>query len=81
MTANADAIECWNTQAGEAWVRVQDTMDRAFEPLGAEAQAALELRGGERVLDVGCGCGSTTLALARAVGERGSVTLCGVPHK
>src|SRR5207248_3163461 len=40
---------------------------------GEQAIAAAQLRPGERVIDVGCGCGATSRALARAVGELGQV--------
>ncbi len=73
MSANTHSIEYWNRDAGPAWVRGQEIMDRFLEPFGARVLAALDLRGGERVLDVGCGCGASTLALARAVGEGGRV--------
>jgi SAM-dependent methyltransferase len=44
-----------------------------LEPLGREALARAAVAEGERVVDVGCGCGATTLDLARAVGSRGAV--------
>jgi SAM-dependent methyltransferase len=42
-------------------------------PFGERAMAALAPRPGERVVDVGCGCGGTSLALAQRVGASGSV--------
>lgn len=70
---NADQIAYWNDKAGETWARLQTLLDRQIAPLGATAMAALDPRGGETLLDIGCGCGDTTLALARAVGPAGAV--------
>jgi len=49
-------------------------IDAQITPLGLRAIDRAAVRGGERVLDVGCGCGSTTVELARRVGPTGSVT-------
>lgn len=65
--------EYWNENAGPAWVRMQERVDRLLEPIGRIALDALELRTGHKVIDVGCGCGSTTVELARRVGPSGRV--------
>jgi ubiquinone/menaquinone biosynthesis C-methylase UbiE len=46
-------------------------MDRMLQPLTQAAFDLLNLKPGERVLDIGCGAGATTLALARRLGRRG----------
>nr|WP_322597446.1 methyltransferase domain-containing protein [Methylobacterium sp. 4-46] len=74
MTDPISQTEYWNGEAGERWARLQDALDAAFAPLTEALIAAAALRPGERVLDIGCGCGETTLLAARAVGPRGSVT-------
>ena len=56
-----------------AGVDQQALLDRMIEPFGRAALQAAAARPGERVLDIGCGCGSTSLALARVVGPQGSV--------
>lgn len=71
--ANADQIAYWNAQAGETWATQQDKLDRQLEPLGDAAIAALAPKAGERLVDIGCGAGQTTLALAERVGPDGSV--------
>lgn len=71
---NDDQIAYWNAGAGETWAALQARMDAQLEPLGLAAQAALAPQAGERVLDVGCGSGQTTLALARAVAPGGTAT-------
>ena len=71
--ANADQIAYWNAQVGETWVAQQDRLDRQLSPLGLTAMAALDLAADERVIDIGCGCGQTSLELAGEVGADGSV--------
>ena len=72
-TTNADQQAYWNEGAGQAWVALQDLLDRQLEPLGDWAMSKLAPRPGERVLDIGCGTGQTTLQLAACVGAEGSV--------
>ena len=74
QTANAAQIDYWNKTAGQTWVQYQDQLDRQIEPLGLEGIKVLSPSIGERILDVGCGCGQTTLTLAEQVGPTGAVT-------
>lgn len=70
---NSAQVEYWNAIAGATWARYHDQLDRQIAPLGLEALRALGPAAGERVLDVGCGCGQTTLAIAARVGPHGAV--------
>ncbi len=73
MSPNADQVRYWNEEAGPSWVRRAVQQDRLMGPLGRLAMTPLELRSGQRVLDVGCGCGGSTFDLAALVGTRGYV--------
>ena len=70
---NAAQIAYWNDRAAQTWTVFQERLDRAFAGLTARALAKAAVQPGERVLDIGCGCGDTTLALARAAGPGGRV--------
>ncbi|WP_405090791.1 methyltransferase domain-containing protein [Micromonospora sp. NBC_01392] len=59
------------TGAAPGWVHHADRQDQLGRPLGAVALDWLHPRPGERILDVGCGCGGTTADLAAAVGPAG----------
>jgi SAM-dependent methyltransferase len=74
MTANAEQIEYWNGPVGERWARLQETIDASLAEISAALIAFANPRPRERVLDIGCGAGTTTYALAKAVGNEGSVT-------
>jgi SAM-dependent methyltransferase len=66
-------VEYWNGTVGASWVEAQESMDHTLAPLGSAAMDRLDLRPGLRVLDVGCGCGATTLELADRVAPGGHV--------
>jgi SAM-dependent methyltransferase len=63
----------WTDEIAQRWIRNEAVMDRAISPFGDAALRRADPRPGERVLDVGCGCGPTTFALAERVGESGRV--------
>jgi SAM-dependent methyltransferase len=69
-----DQITFWNQVQGPKWVRLQERIDPTLSPIGDAVMARLAPKAGEHVLDVGCGCGQTSLALAERVGPEGSVT-------
>jgi predicted TPR repeat methyltransferase len=66
-SSNAAQIEYWNATAGETWAQLQEQLDRQVELLGLAAMDVLGPREGEHILDIGCGCGQSSLALAARV--------------
>ncbi|TAJ55234.1 MAG: class I SAM-dependent methyltransferase [Nevskiaceae bacterium] len=69
QSANEQSV-LWNGQAGRAWVEAQAVLDQMFKPLEELLVEVALAQPRERVLDVGCGTGSTTLAVARSLGGR-----------
>src|SRR5579864_7079512 len=70
---NADQRERWNGIDGEYWTSHQDRLDRTLAPVSAPLLAFAAPRAGSTVIDAGCGCGATTIELARAVGPSGRI--------
>jgi SAM-dependent methyltransferase len=71
---DADQLAFWNGLGGHTWVARQEHTDVTLLPVSEALLRLAAPRTGERVLDVGCGCGASTLAVARAVGPGGRVT-------
>lgn len=64
----------WNGTAGQAWVEEQALLDGVLAPFQALLVDAVRAARPRRVLDVGCGTGSTTIAVARLLGAGGRCT-------
>jgi ubiquinone/menaquinone biosynthesis C-methylase UbiE len=71
--ANTEQFDAWNGDSGRRWIVDPDRRDRVLAPVGDALLDASHLTSGERVLDIGCGCGATSLAAARSVGTAGAV--------
>jgi SAM-dependent methyltransferase len=72
-TDNSEQIAEWNGALGQRWVAMQRDIDRIVVPFGNSALKAAAPQPGERVIDIGCGCGDTSIEIARLVGAAGSV--------
>ncbi|HEY0685438.1 MAG TPA: class I SAM-dependent methyltransferase [Steroidobacter sp.] len=69
--ANRDQVALWNEASGRSWVELQGVLDQLLEPFGALVVDEGFPGEGGRVLDIGCGAGSTTLAMAKRLGPTG----------
>lgn len=72
-TPNAQWIKRWATDDGRHYVAEADRYDQLNAHAGEALMRAAALQSGERVLDVGCGSGATSLEAAERVRPGGSV--------
>lgn len=70
---SAEQAAHWNGPGGQGWLAAYARIERSIADIGRTTVAAAAARPGERAIDVGCGTGDTTLALAGAVGPTGHV--------
>jgi ubiquinone/menaquinone biosynthesis C-methylase UbiE len=68
--SDTEQTALWNGLAGRTWVDAQALLDHVFRPLEDLLVEAVAAGSGSRVLDVGCGTGSTTLAVGRLSGAK-----------
>ena len=70
---NAAQFEQWNGRVGQKWARLQDKTDLMLNNITDALMPFAAATPGEHVLDIGCGCGTTTFRLQMAVSPNGSV--------
>jgi ubiquinone/menaquinone biosynthesis C-methylase UbiE len=68
---NVEATEAWNGPLFDIWLEYRDLVAEGLRDHGDAALAANPPQEGDRVLDVGCGLGDTTVRLAGLVGAAG----------
>ena len=66
--ANAAQAQRWNGEGGRYWIAHRERHLAEHQHLIPHLFGAASISPGERVLDVGCGCGTTTIAAADAAG-------------
>jgi SAM-dependent methyltransferase len=70
--ANIEQAEFWS-QLAPTWLELEDKLEEVGGLPGQLAMDRLKLLPGQRVVDLGCGSGRTTLELASRVGPGGEV--------
>jgi SAM-dependent methyltransferase len=70
---NAVQAEYWSSVAGPKWTDHQEHQDQVLRPVSDRLIAGAEPKPGDRVVDVGCGCGATTIDFATRVSPGGEI--------
>jgi ubiquinone/menaquinone biosynthesis C-methylase UbiE len=70
---NADQIAYWNGPGGQKWADRQQAQDILLKPVADVLIGRAQAKAGERIIDVGCGSGAVSIALAQQVGPSGHV--------
>ncbi len=70
---NADQIAYWNGPGGQRWADRQQAQDVLLAPIAEALIDRAAPKSGERIIDVGCGSGATTIAFAQKVAPSGHV--------
>jgi SAM-dependent methyltransferase len=70
---NADQIAYWNGPGGQRWASRQAAQDILLAPVAEILIDRAKPQAGERIIDVGCGSGATSIAFARKVAPSGQV--------
>ena len=70
---DSEQARYWNEGGGRRWAANIARVERMLQPLADRVLALAAPERGERVIDVGCGGGLTSKALADAVGASGEV--------
>jgi ubiquinone/menaquinone biosynthesis C-methylase UbiE len=70
---NADQIAYWNGPGGQRWADRQAAQDILLAPVLDVLIDRAKLKTGERIVDIGCGSGATSIAFAQKVGPSGHV--------
>lgn len=73
MANNNAQEENWNGPGGQSWVTYQERIDAAAVAFSSACMERLQAKPGERIIDVGCGAGTTSMELAKQVGAQGQV--------
>jgi ubiquinone/menaquinone biosynthesis C-methylase UbiE len=71
--ANADQIAYWNGPNGQRWTDRQASQDVLLAPVSQLLIDRIAPKAGDRIIDIGCGCGATSIALAERVAPDGFV--------
>ena len=70
---NESEIAYWNSTGGRRWVERKRSQDIVLDPILQATLERAQLRRGERVVDIGCGTGASSIALAERAGPSGQV--------
>jgi SAM-dependent methyltransferase len=75
QAATIDALnaEDWAGEMGDRWLRNLDRFESMLAPIGVALLQQANYMPGQRVIDVGCGGGASSVAIARLVAPQGSV--------
>jgi SAM-dependent methyltransferase len=78
---NVEATEAWNGPLFDIWLEYRDLVADGLRDHGEAALAAAPPQAGDRVLDIGCGLGDTTVRLAGLAGAAGHAHGCDVAER
>jgi SAM-dependent methyltransferase len=70
---NSAQADYWNASAGQKWTDHQEHQDQVLSPVSDRLLVAAAPKPGERVIDVGCGCGATTIDFAARISPGGRI--------